>query len=117
MERKRERVRKRDRMRERNDQPICEARGREREYMENTNIRNQPTAIWADQPICEARGREREYMENTNETEVNTMDQFSVLQCVEVCCVCCSVVQCGAVWCSVVQCGAVWCSVVQCGAV
>jgi len=32
-------------------------------------------------------------------------------------CVCCSVVQCGAVWCSVVQCGAVWCSVVQCGAV
>ena len=68
MERKRERARKRDRMRERNDQPICEARG-----------------------------REREYMENTNETEVNTMDQFSVLQCVEVCCVCCSVVQCGAV--------------------
>ena len=28
--------------------------------------------------------------------------------------VCCSVVQCVAVWCSVLQCGAVCCSVVQC---
>jgi len=39
------------------------------------------------------------------------MNQFSVLQCVAVCC---SVLQCVAVCCSVVQCGAVrvamWCS-------
>jgi len=48
----------------------------------------------------------------------------SVLQCVAVCCrmlqcdaVWCNEVQCGAVWCSVVQCGAVWCSVWQCVAV